>query len=111
MAETLAVPARDVLPPGRPILEMRDVAVFFDSQHGLVSRIRGRKQERLHAVDGVDLQVFPGEALGLVGESGSGKSTLARALVGLQPLSRGEIRFEGEPLPAKRTRAQWWSAS
>src|SRR5947209_6032210 len=85
---------------------MRDVAVFFDSQHGLVSRIRGRKQERLHAVDGVDLQVFPGEALGLVGESGSGKSTLARALVGLQPLSRGEIRFEGEVLPAKRTRAQ-----
>src|SRR5437870_8138824 len=85
---------------------MRDVAVFFDSQRGLVSRIRRQQQERLHAVDGVDLQVFPGEALGLVGESGSGKSTLARALVGLQPLSRGEIRFEGEVLPAKRTRAQ-----
>jgi oligopeptide/dipeptide ABC transporter ATP-binding protein len=101
----LAIPARDVV-PGPPILEMRDVAVYFDSQHGLVSRIRGREQERLHAVDGVDLQVYPGEALGLVGESGSGKSTLARALVGLQPLSRGEIRFEGQVLPAKRTPAQ-----
>jgi len=106
VADALAAPSWGVVPSGLPILEMRDVAVFFDSQRGLVSRIRGQQQERLHAVDGVDLQVFPGEALGLVGESGSGKSTLARALVGLQPLSRGEIRFEGEPLPAKRTRAQ-----
>src|SRR5262245_38756550 len=87
-----------------PILEASDVAVYFDAKRG--GTARGRTRERLHAVDGVDLQVMPGEALGLVGESGSGKSTLARAIVGLQPLSRGSIGFEGRALPEKRSRPQ-----
>ena len=49
----------------------------------------------VRAVDGVDLTVQRGEALGLVGESGCGKSTLCRALVGLVRPTAGEIRFEG----------------
>jgi peptide/nickel transport system ATP-binding protein len=87
-----------------PMLEAADVAVYFDAKRGGTAKERSR--HRLHAVDGVDLQVMPGEALGLVGESGSGKSTLARAIVGLQPLSRGSIRFEGTTLPASRSRPQ-----
>src|SRR5207248_2389357 len=46
------------------------------------------------------------EALGLVGESGCGKSTLGRCIVGLYSPSGGEIRYAGEQLSAKRTRAQ-----
>jgi oligopeptide/dipeptide ABC transporter ATP-binding protein len=87
-----------------PILEATDVAVYFDAKRGGLAK--GRSRERLHAVDGVDLHVMPGEALGLVGESGSGKSTLARAIVGLQPLSRGSISFEGARLPVARSRPQ-----
>jgi oligopeptide transport system ATP-binding protein len=103
----VADPAPATPPDGDgPILEARDVAVYFEAPHGLVKRAKGAPRERLHAVDGVDLQVMPGEALGLVGESGSGKSTLARAIVGLQPLSRGEIRFEDQVLPAARSRPQ-----
>lgn len=49
----------------------------------------------LRALDGVDLAVGRGATLGLVGESGSGKSTLGRTLVGLQPPTLGQIRFEG----------------
>lgn len=52
----------------------------------------------LNAVQDVSLQVFAGETLGLVGESGCGKTTLARAVLGLQPLSGGEILWKGKPM-------------
>ncbi len=64
----------------------------------------------VHAVRGVSLTVAAGERVGLIGESGSGKSSLARALLGLEPLSGGEVRFDGQPMhgasPALRRRFQ-----
>jgi peptide/nickel transport system ATP-binding protein len=59
----------------------------------------------LKAVDGVSLDLYPGETLGLVGESGCGKSTLARLLLALTPATHGSIVFAGEEvtgLPARR---------
>ncbi|MDQ3889986.1 MAG: ABC transporter ATP-binding protein [Actinomycetota bacterium] len=56
----------------------------------------------LRAVDGVDLTLARGEALGLVGESGCGKSTLARCVVGLHEPTAGEIHFDGRRLTAAR---------
>jgi len=64
----------------------------------------GRDRRTLTAVDGVDLELFPGEALGLVGESGCGKSTLARVAVGLQTPSSGSILLEGREIPSRRDR-------
>jgi peptide/nickel transport system ATP-binding protein len=72
----------------RPLLEAAGVGVRFTTRAGSVAT----------ALDGVDLEVWPGEILALVGESGSGKTTLARTLVGLQRPSAGEVRFEGAPL-------------
>jgi oligopeptide/dipeptide ABC transporter ATP-binding protein len=55
----------------------------------------------LKAVDGVSLDVKPGECLGLVGESGCGKSTLALAIMGLIPPTRGRIALNGHQLSGR----------
>ncbi len=57
-----------------------------------------RKPVNLHAVDGVTLDIQPGEAVGLVGESGCGKSTLARVLCRLIDSTSGRILFEGRDI-------------
>lgn len=49
-------------------------------------------------VFGVNFELLPGTSLGIIGPSGAGKTTLARALVGLQPLSRGYIRLDDSAL-------------
>ena len=57
-----------------------------------------RKKPPFEALKGVSFQVARGQAYAIVGESGAGKSTVARCVVGLQRLTAGEIKFEGEPL-------------
>jgi peptide/nickel transport system ATP-binding protein len=57
-----------------------------------------QRQRVLHALDGVDLRVHPGETVGLVGESGSGKSTLARLIMRLDTPTEGMIRFAGQDI-------------
>ena len=60
----------------------------------------------LKAVDGVTLDVKPGECLGLVGESGCGKSTLALAIMGLIPPTRGRIALDGRDISASAQRLE-----
>jgi peptide/nickel transport system ATP-binding protein len=59
----------------------------------------------LHAVDAIDLEVRPGETLGLVGESGSGKSTLGRCLTRLYDITAGELTFDGQEIGKADTKA------
>jgi oligopeptide/dipeptide ABC transporter ATP-binding protein len=74
------------------LLEARGLAKHFPIREGLFG------SRKLRAVDGVDLEVMPGETLGVVGESGCGKSTLARLLLGLLAPSAGEVRYLGQPV-------------
>jgi glutamate transport system ATP-binding protein len=56
---------------------------------------------QLHVLRDVDLTVQRGEVVVVIGPSGSGKSTLCRAINRLEPVDSGEIRFDGQPLPAE----------
>lgn len=67
------------------------------SLRGVIKRY-GTGAHPVVAVDGVDLEVIPGEMLAIVGESGSGKSTLARLMTGLENPTAGDVRFKGAPL-------------
>ena len=60
----------------------------------------GRKlgKEGFKALKGVSIDIRPGETVGLVGESGCGKTTLGRAILGLAPVTGGEILFEGKDI-------------
>ncbi|WP_423066232.1 ABC transporter ATP-binding protein [Devosia sp. CN2-171] len=78
--------------PKPPIVRVDDLVVRFPAAGGLFARASGA----VHAVDGVDFDLRPGETLAIVGESGSGKSTTARAILGLAPVTRGEIAVEGQ---------------
>ena len=83
-----------------PLIELREVSKRFSRPLDLAERIaRGLgadvSERIVHAVDGVDLQLFPREVLGLVGESGCGKSTLGRIAVGLYEPSAGTVLLKG----------------
>jgi peptide/nickel transport system ATP-binding protein len=69
-----------------PILRFENVAIEYPKR-GRVPAFR--------AVEGIDLEVYPGEIVGLVGESGSGKTTLGRAAVGLLPVAEGKLTVVG----------------
>ena len=72
------------------LLALDDLTVHFKIGNALGGGIK-----TLKAVDGVTLDVKPGECLGLVGESGCGKSTLALAIMGLLPPTRGSVGIDG----------------
>ena len=82
-----------------PLVEIRGLEKRFDLSGSLLEQItfKGgrfqRKQEAVHAINGVDLQVHKGAALCVVGESGCGKSTIARTVMGLLSPSAGEVHY------------------
>jgi peptide/nickel transport system ATP-binding protein len=85
-----------------PILEIKDIDKHFDISGSMLDQLRFRGgrivRERtvVKAVNGVSLDVQPGETLSVVGESGCGKSTLARTVMGLYQPNRGEILYRGK---------------
>ncbi len=85
----------------QPLLAGKNIRCHFATQRGLFFK---HTTNQIKAVDNVDLQLFPGETLGIVGESGSGKTTLGMCLLKLQACS-GEIHFGNQRIDRVRNRA------
>ena len=87
-------PSAPLNPPGavEPILSVRNLVTRFDLGEGVLRRVT----KRVHAVEKVSFDLFPGETLSLVGESGCGKTTTGRTLLHLVKSRGGSITFDGE---------------
>jgi oligopeptide transport system ATP-binding protein len=83
------------------LLSISDLRVHFPVRSGVLLRQTGA----VRAVDGVSLDIAPGETLGLVGESGCGKSTLGKAIVRLLKPTSGSIHFEETDISHRSQRA------
>lgn len=66
----------------------------------------GSKRHPFTAVDHVSFDIYEGETFGLVGESGSGKTTIGRSIIRINPVTEGEIRFNGKRISGKLTREE-----
>ncbi len=81
------VPAADRPSDQRPVLEARKIVKTFGRVVGL---------------DGVDLQLYPGEVLAIIGDNGAGKSTLIKCLTGAYVPDAGELLLDGQPVVFRR---------
>ena len=87
-------------PAAAPLVESIDLTKFYYPSKGFLRRAG----PPVRALDGVDMQIYPHETLGVVGESGSGKTTLGRVLLQLIPATSGKVNFAGRELTALNRR-------
>jgi peptide/nickel transport system ATP-binding protein len=85
---------RNIEPTGDPILQVKNLKVYFPIKKGVF----GRTVDHVRAVDDISFDVYPGQTLGLVGESGCGKTTTGRAILRLVNPTAGQVFFQGKDL-------------
>jgi oligopeptide transport system ATP-binding protein len=88
-----------------PLVQVSGLKKHFPITSGVIFQ---RKTGEVKAVDGVSFDISQGETLGLVGESGCGKTTVGRTMLGLYPLTEGNVIIDGQNI--QRANAKEWLA-
>jgi peptide/nickel transport system ATP-binding protein len=81
-----------------PILSVTELKQYYTIEPNLIERLFNTQAQTIKAVDGINLDLYSGEILGLVGESGCGKSTLSRTILQLIRPTSGKVEFLGQDL-------------
>lgn len=81
-----------------PLLRVRELKKHYIIEPNLIERLFQKQGQTIKAVDGINLELYRGEILGLVGESGCGKSTLSRTILQLITPTSGSVEFAGTEL-------------
>ncbi|MBW4476135.1 MAG: ABC transporter ATP-binding protein [Tolypothrix brevis GSE-NOS-MK-07-07A] len=81
-----------------PILRVTELQQHYNIEPSFIERLFKAETQTIKAVDGINLELYQGEILGLVGESGCGKSTLSRTILQLIRPTGGKIEFFGKDL-------------
>ncbi|MFW9261729.1 dipeptide ABC transporter ATP-binding protein [Nostoc sp. CALU 546] len=81
-----------------PILSVTELKQHYTIEPNFIERLFNTQTQTIKAVDGINLDLYPGEILGLVGESGCGKSTLSRTILQLIRPTSGKVEFLGQDL-------------
>jgi len=76
----------------KKIFELKNIHIKFPISNDFFNN----KKDFVHAVNGIDLEIYQNEIISIVGESGCGKSTLAKTILGLEKKTQGEIYFNGK---------------
>lgn len=77
------------------LLSIRDLYKLYPIPRGIVGSLTRQKKQQVHAIDGISVNLKPGEILALVGESGSGKTTTGLCALGLEVPTKGKIYLDG----------------
>jgi peptide/nickel transport system ATP-binding protein len=97
-----AVAVTDTPTPSRsspsPLLQLQNLKQHYTLEQNFIAKLLTRSDRTIKAVDGINLELYPGETLGLVGESGCGKSTLSRTILQLVRPTGGTVEFLGQDL-------------
>jgi oligopeptide/dipeptide ABC transporter ATP-binding protein len=82
------------------LYSLKNIKKHYPVKGGIFKTVKGH----VKAVDGITLDIFKGETLGVVGESGCGKSTFGRTILGLETLTDGTMVFKGDDIGQKSSR-------